>query len=415
MKSKEAAVTKNSKGVEFLMKKNKIDVLRGHARLLGEAKLELESEKGKQEITASKGIILAMGSRPRSIPAFEVDGKRIVNSDHMLQLKEIPRRLAVLGAGAVGVEFASIFSRFSSELTLIEMLPRIVPLEDEEVSAELTKSFKKQGMDVRAGTTLESAKVEGKAVKLTLKKDEKKDEIEVDMLLVAVGRAPNSEDCGLQEAGVGLEKGYVKVDEFMRTSLQSVYAIGDLVFTPQFAHTASAEGIVAAETIAQVETRPLNYDKTPGCTYCHPEVASVGLSEAEAKSRGYEVAIGKFPWAASGKARILGENSRFREDRARDALRRDPGNPHHRPARHRSHRRSLCSSGAGSDERRVDPHRPPPPHPDRSDDGSRPRRGWPRDRDCEPWRSMLLIRYLRSCAIPLPVWARNNFSNCTGT
>jgi len=209
------------------------------------------------------------------------------------------------------VEFASIFSRFSSELTLIEMLPRIVPLEDEEVSAELTKSFKKQGMDVRAGTTLESAKVEGKAVKLTLKKDEKKDEIEVDMLLVAVGRAPNSEDCGLQEAGVGLEKGYVKVDEFMRTSLQSVYAIGDLVFTPQFAHTASAEGIVAAETIAQVEIRPLNYDKTPGCTYCHPEVASVGLSEAEAKSRGYEVAIGKFPWAASGKARILGENAGF--------------------------------------------------------------------------------------------------------
>jgi len=311
MKSKDAAVTKNSKGVEFLMKKNKIDVLRGHARLVGETKLEIEGEKGKQEISASKGIILAMGSRPRSIPAFEVDGKHIVNSNHMLQLKEIPRRLAVLGAGAVGVEFASIFSRFSSEVTLIEMLPRIVPLEDEEVSEELTKSFKKQGMKVRANTTLESAKLEGNALKLGLVEGEKKDSIEVDILLVAVGRAPNSENCGLKEAGVELEKGYVKVDEFMRTNLQGVYAIGDLVFTPQFAHTASAEGIVAAETIAQVETRPLNYDKTPGCTYCHPEVASVGLSEAEAKSRGYEVAVGKFPWAASGKARILGENSGF--------------------------------------------------------------------------------------------------------
>jgi dihydrolipoamide dehydrogenase len=311
MKSKNAAVTKNSKGVEFLMKKNKIEVLRGHATLLGKDKLQIEDEKAKQEISATRGIILAMGSRPRSIPAFEIDGKHIVTSDHMLELEEIPRRLAVLGAGAVGVEFASIFSRFASEVTLIEMLPRIVPLEDEEVSAELTKSFKKQGIEVRAGTTLESAKLEGKVVKLTTIKDEKKDTVEVDMLLVAVGRAPNSENCGLQETGVEMEKGYVKVDEFMRTSLPGVFAIGDLVFTPQFAHTASAEGIVAAETIAQVETRPLDYDKTPGCTYCHPEVASVGLSEAEAKSRGYEVAIGKFPWAASGKARILGESTGF--------------------------------------------------------------------------------------------------------
>lgn len=311
MKSKEAAVTKNSKGVDFLMKKNKIDVLHGHATLLAAGKLALKGENSSQEISASKGIILAMGSRPRAIGAFEVDGKKIVDSDQILQLKEIPERLAVLGAGAVGVEFASIFSRFGSKLTLIEMLPRIVPLEDEEISAELTKSFKKQGMDVRTGTTLQSAKVKGNTVELVTSKDEKKDTIEADMLLVAVGRAPNSENCGLQEAGVKLEKGYVVVDEYMRTALPKVYAIGDLVPTPQFAHTASAEGIVAAEHIAQVSTRPLDYEKTPGCTYCYPEVASIGLSEAEAKSRGYEVAIGKFPWAASGKARILGESGGF--------------------------------------------------------------------------------------------------------
>jgi dihydrolipoamide dehydrogenase len=311
MKSKEQAVTKNSKGVEFLMKKNKIEVIQGQARLVGPGKLAVESNGKTRELSARRGIILANGSRPREIGAFPTDAKQILNSDHMLQLTEIPSRLAVLGAGAVGVEFASVFARFGSEVTLIEMLPRIVPLEDEEVSAELEKSFKKQGIKVRTGTTLESAQPGKSGVRLQLVEGDAKEELEVDVLLVAVGRAPNSEDAGLEESGVKLEKGYVVVDEFMRTSVPGVYAIGDLVPTPWLAHTASAEGIVAAEHIAGAPTRPLDYDKTPGCTYCHPEVASVGLTEAQAREEGYEVAVGKFPWAASGKARILNETTGF--------------------------------------------------------------------------------------------------------
>ncbi len=311
MKSKELAVTKNSKGVEFLMKKNKIEVVKGQAVLKGTGKVEVTGAEGVSTLHARKGIVLANGSRPRGIGAFPTDGKQILNSDHLLQLTEIPQRLAVLGAGAVGVEFASVFARFGTEVSLIEMLPRIIPIEDEELSAELEKSFKKQGIKVHTDTTLESAKPGKGGVKLSLVKGDTKEELEVDVLLVAVGRAPNSEDAGLEESGVKMEKGYVLVDEYMQTSVAGVYAIGDLVPTPWLAHTASAEGIVAAEHIAGAETRPLDYDKTPSCIYCHPEVASVGLGEAAAKERGYELAVGKFPWAASGKARILNETTGF--------------------------------------------------------------------------------------------------------
>lgn len=311
MKSKELAVTKNSKGVEFLMKKNKIEVVKGQAVLKGTGKVEVTGAEGVSTLHARKGIVLANGSRPRGIGAFPTDGKQILNSDHLLQLTEIPQRLAVLGAGAVGVEFASVFARFGTEVSLIEMLPRIIPIEDEELSAELEKSFKKQGIKVHTDTTLESAKPGKGGVKLSLVKGDTKEELEVDVLLVAVGRAPNSEDAGLEESGVKTEKGYVLVDEYMKTSVAGVYAIGDLVPTPWLAHTASAEGIVAAEHIAGAETRPLDYDKTPSCIYCHPEVASVGLGEAAAKERGYELAVGKFPWAASGKARILNETTGF--------------------------------------------------------------------------------------------------------
>ena len=311
LKATEAAVSKNSKGVDYLMKKNGVEVVRGRARLVGKDSLELSGGEGVRTLHARRGIILAMGSRPKDIGAFPIDGKYIITSDHLLKRKEIPARLAILGAGAVGVEFASVFSRFGSKVTLLEMLPRILPIEDEELSKELIRSFSKQGIDVRAGTTLESAVVEDGVVKLTTVKDGSREEIETDVLLVAAGRSANIEDCGLEESKITIEKGFVVVDEFLRTNVPGVYAIGDLVDTPQLAHTASAEGIIAAENIAGVETRPLPYDKTPSCTYCHPEVASVGLSEAQAKERGYEIAVGRFPWAASGKARILGESTGF--------------------------------------------------------------------------------------------------------
>ncbi len=311
MRSKDDAVSKNAKGVEFLFKKHKISVERGRGRLTGPSTVEVTESGKARSLRSRKGIILAMGSRPREMRAFPTDGRRILSSDHILQIQDVPRRLAVLGAGAVGTEFASIFARFGSKTTLIEMLPRVLPIEDEDVSAELARAFKKQGIEVRTNATLKSATVEGNAVQLLLEQGKQEQALAVDVLLVAVGRAPNSENCGLEETGVALEKGYVMVDGNMRASLPGVYAIGDLVNTPWLAHVASAEGIVAAETIAGVPTRPLDYDKIPGCTYCHPEVASIGLTEAAAKARGYDVVAASFPWAASGKARILGEAGGF--------------------------------------------------------------------------------------------------------
>ena len=311
MKAKADAVGKNAKGIEFLFKKHKVESVRGRGFLRGAQEVEVVQEGKSQRLTARRGIILAMGSRPRDIAAFPIDGMRIVSSDQLLELAAIPRRFAVLGAGAVGTEFASIFHRFGAKTHLIEMLPRVLPVEDEEVSAELEKALRKQGIDVRVSTTLARVTPQADGLRLELQKDGKADAIEVDLLLVAVGRASNTENCGLAEAGVKLEKGMVAVDAQLATSLPGVYAIGDIVPGPMLAHKASAEGIVAAERIAGHPTRGLNYGKIPGATYCSPEVASVGLTEAAARALGHDVAIGKFPWAASGKARILQETTGF--------------------------------------------------------------------------------------------------------
>lgn len=311
MKSKTAAVTKNAKGVEFLFKKNRITHERGRGALRGPNRVEVVQEGSSRELTARRGIILAMGSRPLALDAFPVDGKRILNSDQILAIDHVPSRLAVLGAGAVGTEFASIFSRFGSETLLVEMLPRVLPQEDEEVSAELERALKKQGIDVRTGSTLESAQAGSDSVGLTLEKDGERTEVEVDVLLVAVGRAPNSVDCGLEEIGVHLDRGVVQVGDDLQTAVEGVYAIGDLVRGPMLAHKASAEGIVAAERIAGHPTRPVDLNRIPGATYCRPEVASVGLTEQAAREAGYDIAVGKFPWAASGKARILHDTTGF--------------------------------------------------------------------------------------------------------
>lgn len=311
MANKADVVDKNAKGIDFLFKKNNVHVELGRGRLVDARTVEVDEGGRKRRLVARRGVILAMGSKPTEIGAFPVDGQRILNSNHVLELERLPKRLAVLGAGAVGTEFASIFSRFGVEVTLIEMLDRILPIEDADVSKELERVLKKEGVDVRAGTKLNAAKVGAKGVALELEKNGKAASLEVDQLLVAVGRAPMTADCGLEAAGVATERGHVRVDGHMRTSVPGVWAIGDIVPSPALAHVASAEAIVAAEDVAGHPTRPVNYRAVPNATYCRPEVASVGLTEAAAREAGHQVEVGKFPWAASGKARIQNQTAGF--------------------------------------------------------------------------------------------------------
>jgi dihydrolipoamide dehydrogenase len=254
--------------------------------------------------------MIATGSVPRDVPIAPADGERILNSDHVLELKKVPATLAVLGAGAVGTEFASIYTSFGTKVTLIEMLPRILPIEDEEVSAELQKALRKRGIDVMTGTKLLSAEKTDGGVVLRLEGG-KKDTVEAEMLLVAIGRKPVTENLGLEALGIELERGYVKVNAQMQTSVPHIYAIGDVINTPWLAHVASSEGVLAAEHMAGQTVKPINYDRVPSCTYCDPEVGSVGLTEAKARERGYDVQVGKFPFSALGKARILGKTAGF--------------------------------------------------------------------------------------------------------
>jgi dihydrolipoyl dehydrogenase len=306
---KQKVVDANAKGIEFLLKKNKVTGLRGVGRIAGPNEVEVEGADGKKTY-GSKFIIIATGSVPRDIPIAPADGERILNSDHVLELQQVPASLAVLGAGAVGTEFASIYASFGTKVTLIEMLPRCLPIEDEEVSAELQRALRKRGLEVMTGTTLKSAERTENGVKLTLEGG-KKNAVEAELLLVAIGRKPVTENLGLEALGVELERGYVKVDPFMQTTVPSIYAIGDVINTPWLAHVASAEGILAVEHMAGQTVRPINYDRVPSCTYCEPEVASVGLTEAKARERGYDVQTGKFPLSALGKARILGKTTGF--------------------------------------------------------------------------------------------------------
>ncbi len=312
-KRKDKVVMKNSKGIEYLMKKNKITAFSGTGKLSLPGKIEVTSADGKKETVSTKNIIIATGSVVRPIPGFDTDGQRVVNSDHILELKEVPKSLIVMGAGAVGVELASVYSRFGAETTIVELLPRLVPLEDEEVSKELEKSFRKRGVKSQVDTKLEKLERSDQGVVVTGKTSKGEAvKLEAEMLLVAVGRMPYIEGLGLEGSKVKVEKGFIQVDEFQQTGEKGVYAIGDVVPTPLLAHLASKEGIVAAEHIAgHKDVRPINLRLVPNCTYCDPEVASVGLTEAKAREMGYEVKVGKFPFSASGKARILGEEEGF--------------------------------------------------------------------------------------------------------
>jgi dihydrolipoamide dehydrogenase len=303
-------------GIEMLFKKNKIDWIKGSGRLAGQGKVEI-TDGQKQTIAARKEIVVATGSQPRSVPGIEIDRKRIITSDEAIQLKEIPKSIAVLGSGAVGVEFGSIFRRFGSDVTIIELLPRVVPVEDESVSAELERSFKKQGIKVLTGTKVTSAIPGADSVEIEAQTpDGKTTKLKVEYLLVATGRGPVTSGLGAEEAGIRLEGGYVHVDQDFRTSVPGISAIGDVITFdkpghPQLAHLSSAEGVSLAERIAGREYGRINYDQVPGCTYCDPEIGSVGLTEKEAQARGYDVKTGSFKFGVLGRARIAGETEGF--------------------------------------------------------------------------------------------------------
>jgi dihydrolipoamide dehydrogenase len=303
-------------GIEMLFKKNKIDWIKGSARLAGNGTVEV-TDGDAQTIKARREIVVATGSEPRSVPGIEIDRKRIITSDEAIGLKEIPKSIVILGSGAVGVEFASIFRRFGSEVTIIELLPRIVPIEDEAVSTELERSFRKQGIKVLTGTKMTSAKPGANGVEMEAELSYgKAGKLNAEYLLVATGRGPVTSGLGAEEAGLRMERGYVHVDGDFRTSVPGISAIGDVITFdkpghPQLAHLSSAEGIALAERIAGKEHSRINYDQVPGCTYCHPEIGSVGLTEKEAQARGYEVKTGSFKFGVLARARIAGETEGF--------------------------------------------------------------------------------------------------------
>jgi dihydrolipoamide dehydrogenase len=305
-KNKNKIVLKGSKGVEFLMKKNKVQVFKGAAHIDGPGRITVSAPDGSAQLVQTKNTIIATGSVPRSLPNLPIDGKQVITSDEILELTEVPKSLIVLGAGAVGVEFASMYARFGSDVTIIELLPRLLPIEDEEISAVLAKALKKQGIKAFTGTNFQSATVEGGQVKVTARVGEESREFAGEKLLVAIGRRAYTDGLGLENTRVEVERGYIKVDAYMRTAEPNVYAIGDVIPTPWLAHVASAEGILAVETIAGKDPRPINYDRVPNCTYCQPEVASVGLTEAKARERGYDVQVGKFSTPVLAKAQIVG-------------------------------------------------------------------------------------------------------------
>ena len=312
-KYKSDVVAKNSAGVTYLMKKNKVTIFNGFGKLAGKGKVEVALADGKKETIETKNIIIATGSVVRPIPGFETDGKQVVNSDHILELANVPKSMIVMGSGAVGVEFASVYARFGCDTTVVELMDRIVPIEDTDVSKELLRSFKKQGIKCETGVKLDKLTKDKKGVKVS-GKNAKGEAVtfEAEMLLVAVGRMPLIENIGLEGTKIEVNpRGTIKVNEFCETGEPNVYAIGDVIDTAWLAHLASKEGILVVEKIAGKAVEPIKQNLVPNCTYCDPEVASVGLTEEKAKAAGYDVKVGKFPFSASGKARILGETDGF--------------------------------------------------------------------------------------------------------
>ncbi|MDZ4805061.1 MAG: dihydrolipoyl dehydrogenase [Candidatus Eisenbacteria bacterium] len=296
------------KGVEFLMKKNKIEVISGTGKFVAKGELEVEATGGVKTTVGGKHILIATGGRPRPLPFAPFDGKLILSSRHALDRREFPGSILIIGAGAIGVEFASFYNAFGSKVTLVEMLPTIVPVEDKEIGAILKKSFEKRGMAIHIGAKVNSLAASGKRIQAEIESGGTKQLVDAECALVAIGIMPNSEEMGLDKVGVTLEKGFIKVDrKTFATNIPGIYAIGDVNGPPLLAHVASAEGIVCVEQIAGHKASRVDYDNIPGCTYCQPQIGSVGLTEEQCQEQKLDYKVGKFPYSALGKAKAVGE------------------------------------------------------------------------------------------------------------
>jgi len=301
------------KGIGFLFKKNKVTHLAGRGRLAGKGKVEVTGKDGKQQTVTAKHVIVATGSRPRDLPFLKIDHERVWDSTDAMLAQSPPKTLAIVGAGAIGCEFADVYAAFGTQVTIIEVAERILPLEDRDCSAVVEKSYRKRGMTVLTGTKLEKAEIGKDSVKLTVKTPKGETQtIEAERVLSAIGRAPLVEDIGLDAAGVKLdERGFIKIDRQMKTNVEGIYAIGDVAGPPLLAHKGSHEGVQCVEAIHGDPHAGIDYGNIPNCTYCHPEVASVGLTEEQAREKGFDVEVGTFPWTANGRALTAGETEGF--------------------------------------------------------------------------------------------------------
>ena len=297
-----------SKGVNFLMKKNKIDILTGFGKIIEKNVVEVTDVNGDKNNHKSDNIIIATGGRSRELPNIKIDGDKVIEYRKAMTLKKQPKSIVVIGSGAIGSEFAYFYNSIGTKVTLIEYLPNILPLEDIDVSKQLEKSFKKAGIDIMTNTEVKDVKTNSKGCKVTFLRNNKEETMDSEVVLSAVGVETNIENIGLEELGIITEKGKINVDDYYKTNIDGIYAIGDVVKGPALAHVASAEGIICVEKIAGKNPGVLNYDNIPSCTYCSPEVASVGFTEKQAKDLGYEITVGKFPFSASGKANASGHS-----------------------------------------------------------------------------------------------------------
>ncbi len=312
IKRSRGVADKMSGGVQFLFKKYKVQHIQGLGTFTKDKQVEVKDKDGNvTDKIKPKNIIIATGARTRMISGIEVDRKKIITSKEALTLQNMPKKLIVIGAGAIGAEFAYFYNAFGTEVTLVEMMDRILPIEDKDVSKELNRHFKKSGMKIMANTKVKSAKAKGKGVEVVVEKKGKEETLNADLALNAVGVQGNIENIGLEDLGVEMEKGWIKIDKKMRTNVENVYAIGDVAGPPWLAHKATAEGIAAAEFISGDKNAGVDYNNIPACTYCNPQVASVGLTEEKAKEQGYEIKVGKFPYTANGKAHGIGEAKGF--------------------------------------------------------------------------------------------------------
>ena len=300
-----------SKGVNFLMKKNKIDILNGFGKIISKNEVEVTGDDGKKNIHKTDNIIIATGGRSRELPNVKIDGKKIIEYRKAMTLEKQPKKMVVIGSGAIGSEFAYFYNSIGTDVTLVEYLPNILPLEDIDISKQLEKSFKKAGVNIMTNTEVLSVDSKGKGCKVKFKSGNKEDIIDCDIVLSAVGVHTNIENIGLEELGIIVENGKINVNDYYQTNIDGVFAIGDVVKGPALAHVASAEGIICVEKIGGLNPSVLNYDNLPSCTYCNPEVASVGFSEKQAIDLGYDIKVGKFPFSASGKANASGHSDGF--------------------------------------------------------------------------------------------------------